>query len=440
VHRYRDLLDEVTKTMSEIHKDFLSPGGQGQINIAESLLLQTRKDMKKTITEKLPGLENIFDDCSTEIERLVATDIYPRFVRHQMVVSASKALATDRSKYAGLGDCFVLTNPAKADNPIVYASDGFVKVTGYPRNEIIPRNCRFLQGRQTDRRAVKRLRKSIDNGQESVELLLNHKKTGEPFWNLLYVTPLYDFEGRLAFFLGGQINCSTTIHNASDILRILAYSEDEDEDLHPHNPVIPPPKPGSSLLRKFRLQKPAGPPRAPGMETGLLDRLERLNLGSQMTEFYTAYSKFIVVNVATNFISFHSYGIIALLYPVKPAKNSSGIPGVFPENVNVVQPRRNIGLPQQQQQQQMQTNAAVHSVAGQDIFKFLAQHTQNSLSRDFKATVKNAMRMGSAVSLDLTLCTRRRMGFERFVTHWTPVKDEGGRTEFMVLTLGGLEH
>ena len=87
--------------MFDMHKDFLSPGGRDQINISEPLLLQVRKDMKHTITDMLPRLEVIFDDVSAEIERLVATDIYPRFVRHQLVVSASKALGSDRSKYAG---------------------------------------------------------------------------------------------------------------------------------------------------------------------------------------------------------------------------------------------------------------------------------------------------------------------------------------------------
>lgn len=76
---------------------------------------------------------------------------------------------------------------SKADNPIVFASDGFIKVTGYSRADIIPRNCRFLQGKYTDIAAVKRLRVAIDNKQESVELLLNYRKNGEPFWNLLYV-------------------------------------------------------------------------------------------------------------------------------------------------------------------------------------------------------------------------------------------------------------
>ena len=60
-------------------------------------------------------------------------------------------------------------------------------MTGYPRCDIIPRNCRFLQGKYTDRSAVRRLKIAIQAGQESVELLLNYKRNGDPFWNLLYV-------------------------------------------------------------------------------------------------------------------------------------------------------------------------------------------------------------------------------------------------------------
>ena len=60
-------------------------------------------------------------------------------------------------------------------------------MTGYERKDIIPRNCRFLQGDHTDRAAVGRIKLAISSQKESVELLLNYKKTGEPFWNLLYV-------------------------------------------------------------------------------------------------------------------------------------------------------------------------------------------------------------------------------------------------------------
>jgi phototropin len=69
----------------------------------------------------------------------------------------------------------------------VAASDGFVHVTGYTRSDIIPRNCRFLQGKDTNREIIQRLKISIDGEQESIELLLNYKKNGEPFWNLVLV-------------------------------------------------------------------------------------------------------------------------------------------------------------------------------------------------------------------------------------------------------------
>lgn len=157
-----------------------------QINLPENVVEQVNKNLKRLLSSTMPGMESIFLAAQNDIEKLVASDTYPRFVRHQMTLSATRALATDKSKYAGLGDCFVLTNPNIADNPIVYASDGFVKVTGYERNEIIPRNCRFLQSRQTDQESVKRIKMSLDPPIECVELLLNIRKNGEPFWNLLY--------------------------------------------------------------------------------------------------------------------------------------------------------------------------------------------------------------------------------------------------------------
>jgi PAS domain S-box-containing protein len=155
------------------------------------MLLWISKDLKATPNTTFPKLESMFTSPQQEIENIVASDIYPRFVRHQLTMSVTKALAGNRSKYAGLGDFFVLTNPAIVDNPIVYASDGFVKVTGYTRTDIIPRNCRFLQGRHTDRQSVKHIKMGIDARKESVELLLNYKKNGEPFWNLLYTSKIY---------------------------------------------------------------------------------------------------------------------------------------------------------------------------------------------------------------------------------------------------------
>ncbi|KAK4890609.1 hypothetical protein LTR28_002583, partial [Elasticomyces elasticus] len=197
VDRYNTLLNDVAKTMFEIPKDFISTDAPNQVKIPAPILAKENQDLKTSLSTILPRLESVFLDAQNDVERLVSSDIYPRFVRHQMTTSTAKALASNRGKYAGLGNCFVLTDPVKADNSIIYASDGFVKVTGYSRNEIIPRNCRFRQNRHTDRPSVNRLRDAIYKRKESVELLLNQKKNGEPFWNLLYTAPLLDTAGNV---------------------------------------------------------------------------------------------------------------------------------------------------------------------------------------------------------------------------------------------------
>jgi len=107
---------------------------------------------------------------------------------------------------------------SKADNPILYASDGFVSVTGYSRTEVVPRNCRFLQGNYTDKTATKRLKLSIDAREETVELLLNYKKTGEPFWNLLYV-------GKPLSSIPFATSWGSHLHHRSTIVRCGRESE-----------------------------------------------------------------------------------------------------------------------------------------------------------------------------------------------------------------------
>jgi PAS domain S-box-containing protein len=189
-----------------------------------------------------------------------------------------------------------------ADNPIVFASDGFVDVTGYSRRDIVPRNCRFLQGPQTDKLAVRRLKTAIENAEESVELLLNYRKNGEPFWNLLYVSPLFDEAGTVRFFLGGQINCSTTIHSCTDILRVLSLNDDgvDDNQLFRVSSsragsTTPSIRSRSSFFKSFKITRPSGQKvtvrSETGMEGELIDKLGKMDFQTQVEAFYTAYSK-----------------------------------------------------------------------------------------------------------------------------------------------------
>ena len=87
---------------------------------------------------------------------------------------------------------FVLTDPRLPDNPIVYASRPFLALTGYTREQVLGRNCRILQGIETDPEAVAEIRKAIAAGKDGAACLLNYKADGTPFWNQFFVAAIRD--------------------------------------------------------------------------------------------------------------------------------------------------------------------------------------------------------------------------------------------------------
>lgn len=105
---------------------------------------------------------------------------------------------------SGLPLALVLTNPDFADNPIVYANAAFVRLTGYPIDAAVGRNCRFLQGPDTEPEQVERLRAAVAAGEEVSLQITNHRADGTAFLNRLTVTPVPDDSegGRIAFFIG----------------------------------------------------------------------------------------------------------------------------------------------------------------------------------------------------------------------------------------------
>lgn len=105
----------------------------------------------------------------------------------------------------------VITDPAQVDNPIVFCNEAFQGLTGYTREEIIGRNCRFLQGPDTDANAVARVRHAIENGHDVDVDLLNYRKDGSTFWNALYMSPVRDNQGVIRFFFASQMDVSDRI-------------------------------------------------------------------------------------------------------------------------------------------------------------------------------------------------------------------------------------
>lgn len=102
----------------------------------------------------------------------------------------------------------VVTDPRQPDNPIVLANRAFLEMTGYAAEEMIGRNCRFLQGPETDPEAIEQVRAAVAAETDITIELLNHRKDGSTFWNQLFISPVHDDEGKLLYFFASQMDVS----------------------------------------------------------------------------------------------------------------------------------------------------------------------------------------------------------------------------------------
>ena len=103
-----------------------------------------------------------------------------------------------------LEQSMVITDPALPDNPMIFVSDEFERQTGYSPDESLGRNCRFLQGADTDPKAVQKIREALDTRSEITIDLVNYRRDGTKFWNRLRIRPLFGDTGELMFFAGAQ--------------------------------------------------------------------------------------------------------------------------------------------------------------------------------------------------------------------------------------------
>jgi PAS domain S-box-containing protein len=99
-----------------------------------------------------------------------------------------------------------VTDPRQPDNPIVFCNGAFLDLTHYKQEDVIGRNCRFLQGPQTDRRTVDEVRKAIAEQRAVAVDILNYKADGTPFWNALFIGPIFDQDGQLLYFFASQMD------------------------------------------------------------------------------------------------------------------------------------------------------------------------------------------------------------------------------------------
>ncbi len=171
----------------------------------------------QALREHLPGeAEAIIASCTGE-RSVLASDIYcASRTLDDPDYSLVKALQTAEHN-------FLITDPSLSDNPIVYASQGFLNLTGYELDQVLGRNCRFLQGPRTDQKTVDKIRRGIEEKEDTTVVLLNYRADGSTFWNQFFIAALRDGDGNVVNYLGVQ--CKVSKDYAAAFLQHEALEE-----------------------------------------------------------------------------------------------------------------------------------------------------------------------------------------------------------------------
>ncbi|KAI2794370.1 hypothetical protein POX_a00969 [Penicillium oxalicum] len=188
------------------------------------------------------------------LEALTAEEL-PAFITSNCINITGKVVeerirGTLPDKFQGtadqLAEVFCLTDPSRPDNPIIFASAEFHRATQYGMDYVLGRNCRFLQGPNTNPNSVRRIRHSVAAGRHHSELFLNYRRDGSPFMNLLQTAPLCDSQGKIRYFIGAQIDVSGLTMQGAQMESLQDLQAEADAPGNDHASIssskAPPPK------------------------------------------------------------------------------------------------------------------------------------------------------------------------------------------------------
>ncbi|KIW31307.1 uncharacterized protein PV07_02964 [Cladophialophora immunda] len=177
-------------------------------------------------------LDRAFEELSNSSFRIMVDSALPMYVTYNLVKMVTECLIDEitgsrtsptRDLVGGLSEVFCLTDPKQEDNPIIFASEEFYRQTGYGPDDVIGRNCRFLQGSKTNRESVARLRESIAKGEDICETLLNYRRDGRAFLNLLMIAPLHDDRGNVKYHIGAQVDVTGMVERGKGFEGLKRY-------------------------------------------------------------------------------------------------------------------------------------------------------------------------------------------------------------------------
>ncbi|KAI0132960.1 hypothetical protein BJ170DRAFT_576518 [Xylariales sp. AK1849] len=485
VREYSQATNEMASVLTTISTTYTAIGASAPLNLPPMVTRPLNADVRRIAYSILPSLESVFIQAKAHVEDELCVNVWPKFVKSQLLACTAQELATSsasRLQYPGLGGCFCMADATGNKTSILRASDDFASLTGYALEDAIGQSCGFLQGPFTDPETVRRIQLGMRDRRECVELVLNHRKDGEPFWNLLHLLPLKDDQGKVKYWLGAQVNVSECVTSQEDLLRVLnggsdsgrtsidgsaapneqAYGAEVSKDGRPRKADSVHSRQeskgaGWGLFPTFR-KAPSSHPSSPRQ---WLDRSDSVSVSGSMRENKSQFAtqRFQPRPLAQIYLTAYSnYIVLRCITGGKPADQRLQTPSA--------RKKPNSKLLVAFQSDTASDLLSIRSDVSQaDIFHVLAEKANSpSMTKSFRTSVWDSIDHGKSISLELLLerCRKKKSStvgsaprptrndlenarsegklaknskHERLLSHWTPLKDANGNVDWVVLIL-----
>lgn len=218
LHKYNGHLGATLKTYQDFQK------ARRALDYANAVAAAIRSTSTEEGADASPTpagtLNPAFEEKMQESLRVLVEEALPSYITFCLTQVATEYLVREITGTAvpimselvtGLAEVFTLVDPNMEDAPVILASEEFYRQSRYSRDDVIGINCRFLQGPKSSRHSISRLKSAIVEGRQHNELILNYRRDGNPFMNLLLIAPLTDDKGDVRYYIGAQIDVSGLI-------------------------------------------------------------------------------------------------------------------------------------------------------------------------------------------------------------------------------------
>ena len=218
LHRYKPQLHALLREYMEIQKAYKAI----QYANAVSEMVKIKPQKQEQDSQRAAFMNPAFEAKARESFNTLVTEALPVYIVNVFTQVTTEYMVREimgtsvpimRELVTGLAEVFVLCDPKIEDCPIVLASEEFYRTSRYSYDNVIGHNCRFLQGPKSNQLTVSRLKHAVETGQQCNEAILNYRRDGQAFLNLLLIAPLHDNRGNIKYFIGAQIDISGLVED-----------------------------------------------------------------------------------------------------------------------------------------------------------------------------------------------------------------------------------